>query len=409
MKYWLTVILFSLLFNDLQAQSISGFSFVSDSVRSYTVKFKEINNLVLIPLTFNESDTLFFILDSGAENTTLFGAEFDSPPIDTTHLRRVKVSGAGEDEAVSAFVSPVNNIRSGPILGKNINIVYIPDDFIQFSDLLGHPVHGILGVPIFHSFIIKLDYYKHEVTFYRPGEYKPKKRFTKLPLQINGNRPFIDLFVEIHPRITMTTNLLVDLGESKPLSLFLSTNEAFILPYPNYHANLGKGMNGIVTGKVARVSSVVIGQYAIRNVITAFPDQEAIQFLTGNDQRNGSVGSGVLMRFITIFDLPGNSLYLKKTRWLRQPFSYDKTGIIIVAEGDKYDILRITGLIDNTPGAKSGLQKNDIILAINGSSVKGKQLGEVLQLIEEKGKRLNFKIDRNGRTMEFDIKLNKLL
>ena len=79
----------------MQSQHFAHFDFVSDSVQSYQVKFKEINNLVLIPLSFNGSDTLYFILDSGAENITLFGAEFNEPPVDTTRLRQVNVAGGG--------------------------------------------------------------------------------------------------------------------------------------------------------------------------------------------------------------------------------------------------------------------------------------------------------------------------
>jgi hypothetical protein len=391
-----------------EAQTIAPFSFVTDSVHSYTVKFKEINNLILVPLSFNDIDTLYFIMDSGAENITLFGSEFSEPPVDTMNLRQVKVAGGGS-ELLTAFVSPFNSIRIGPITGEDLNTIFIPGDFVSFSDLLGHPVHGIIGVPIFHSFVIKLDYFKKTITFYDRDHIKIKRRYSKLPLTIRNGRPYLDIDVEIHPRITMSTSLLVDLGESKPMSLFLSTNEAFILPYPNYYANLGKGLSGMVTGRVASVNSVTIDRYVLRNVITAFPDQEAIQFLTNAPDRNGSLGAGILKRFVTIFDLANEAIYLKRTGLMRHPFSYDKTGLIIVAEGERFDQFRISGVIRESAAERAGLRKDDLIHAIRGEPVQGKSLGIVLKMIEDSGRKIFIDVERDGEILEYRIRVFKVL
>jgi len=72
-------------------------------------------------------------------------------------------------------------------------------------------------------------------------------------------------------------------------------------------------------------------------------------------------------------------------------------------------VFRITGIIEKTPAEKSGLQKNDIVLSINGTSVKGISLGEALNLIEQSGRRLYFEVDRNGTIMDFTMKLFKVL
>ena len=402
------IILNLLLVLSAQAQNISHFSFISDSVSHHTMKFKVINNLILLPLSFNGSDTLYFILDSGAENITLFGAEFETPPVDTSQLRLVNVAGSG-DELIRAFVSPINKMKIGQIIGKSVNIIYIPDDFIQFSDLLGHEVHGILGIQIFQSFVIKLDYFHREVTFIDIDYFKPKRRYSQLPVNLVSGRPFIDLEVEIHPKIKMETNLLVDLGESKPLSLFLSTNEAFILPYPNYYANLGKGLSGMITGRVARVKSVTIDKFVLNNVITAFPDQDAIQYLTSNSRRNGSLGAGILRRFVSVFDLPHKMIYLKRSGLLRQPFSYDNTGLIMVAEGVSFDEFRITGVIAGSAAEKSGLQQDDLVIAVNGEPTKGLKLGEVINLISIGGRKLHFDVQRNEELLEFSFKVFKVL
>ena len=408
MKIFLFIFFSAILLNG-NGQQIESFQFDSDKVESYELDFIEINNLVLIPVTINKTESLYFILDSGAEHTVLFGSETNNLSIDTTYLRKVRVAGAGKNEAISAYVSPHNSLKIGTVKGGNLNLIYIPDKFVQFSDLLGHPVHGILGVSIFHSFVIELDYFSHKVRFHNPETYHVPKRFNKLDITIEGNRPFIDLDIEITPRVNLKTNLLVDLGESKPISLFLNSHEYIYLPYPNYAANLGKGINGIIEGRVAKLESVIIDKYQLNNVIASFPDVKALKFLTTNANRNGSLGAGILKRFRTVFDLRDKAIYLKKTGLLRQPFNYDKTGLIVVAEGSDFGTFRISGIVDDSPGQKAGLQAGDIITYISGDSVEGLKFGEMLQLIENSGRKIEIIVLRNDKEVKKTMRVFRLI
>jgi S1-C subfamily serine protease len=57
-------------------------------------------------------------------------------------------------------------------------------------------------------------------------------------------------------------------------------------------------------------------------------------------------------------------------------------GLAMVAEGKDYRTFRITDLLDNAPGAEAGLQKNDIITAIDGKPVAELTLTKVIELFE---------------------------
>ena len=374
-----------------------------------TITFKEVNNLILLPVHINGSDTLYFILDSGAQHLILFGSETDQVQMTDSTLRKVHIAGLGPEDKIEAFVSSNNQIRLGHMTGSGQNIIYIKDESVRFSDLLGHPVHGILGVSIFHHFVIDIEFFSTQVHFYDRKAYAPRKRYTALKTEIRNKRPFLEVSLQIAEDLHLITTLLVDLGESKPISLFLESDEKMLLPEPNYAANLGKGLNGVVVGKVARIESVSIENFEMKKVIASFPDMSSLRFVSTSNKRNGSIGSGLLNRFRVVFDLADSTIYMKKAGILRQPFSYDRTGLIINAEGENYDIFRISGVINESPGYRAGLQNGDIIKSINQVDVDNMKFGEMLNLIEEAGRKIYIEIERNGERIEKRMKIFRLL
>ncbi len=408
MKYYFTIILQLFLSASLAGQSIPSFSFVNESMESYTIDFKEINNLVVLPISVNNSDTLYFVLDSGAENIILFGSEFDTPPIDTNQLRQVNVGGLGSDETIEAYVSANNILNIGGIKGSNQSLIYIDDDFLKFSDILGQPIHGIIGVSIFHSFLVQINYYRKKITFYSPQKSIRKRRYTKIDLTMINDRPYIEMDIEIHPRINLITNLLLDLGESKPMSLYLNSHELIFLPEPNYYANLGKGLNGMVTGRVGTIHGVRLKRFQLNDVLTAFPNEADIRHVVDIETRNGSLGAGIIKQFISLFDLSNAKLYLRRGSLLKHSFKFDKTGLVIVSEGENYDQFLITGVIEGTAGYRAGLEIGDKIISIDAEEVQGKKLGDVIKFIEDGGRRLSIKVLRNGEKKSFVLRIFKL-
>lgn len=405
MKWRLIILINWLLVSSLSAQTYTNFIFESDSIRQHTIPFKEINNLILLPVALNQSDTLYFILDTGAENIILFSSEFETIPIDTNNLRKVKVGGIGEGDAIEAYVSPGNHISIGAIEGNNQNLIYIKDDFLKFSDLLGHPVHGILGISIFRSFIVEINYFTKKVTFIRQDVFKPKRRYSHIDLEMRGNKPYIELHLEMHPRINLVSYLLVDLGESKPLSLYLDSHESIFIPEPSYYTNLGKGLTGLVNGRVARISGLTIDRYELKNILTAFPDVEGIKHTAHIEERNGSLGAGIIKRFVSIFDINNETLYLKRNGILRQPFMYDKTGLILVSEGENFDQIIVTGVINGSAGDKAGLKVNDRIIAIGDENIEGEKLGSVLNIIEDSGRKFFITVVRNEEVKRLKLRM----
>jgi carboxyl-terminal processing protease len=80
---------------------------------------------------------------------------------------------------------------------------------------------------------------------------------------------------------------------------------------------------------------------------------------------------------------------------------YVGVGIVLNQQNGQFVIVRV---VSNAPAEKAGLEAGDIIVAVNGTSVKDKTLQELSQMIVGKeGTSVKIKIKRGETTKEFDV------
>ena len=74
----------------------AGF-FLPDSVTELTIKFQAVRNLIVLPVTLNDSITVNLILDTGCRNLLLFGKKFQEL-LNAQSGRTIQFSGLGEGQ-----------------------------------------------------------------------------------------------------------------------------------------------------------------------------------------------------------------------------------------------------------------------------------------------------------------------
>ena len=74
-----------------------GFFFENPRKKSHTIKFETASNLIIIPVTINESDTLNFILDTGVRYPIITELPFINK-LNLNYMMPVQVKGLGEGE-----------------------------------------------------------------------------------------------------------------------------------------------------------------------------------------------------------------------------------------------------------------------------------------------------------------------
>ena len=407
------------------------------------VKFKLINNLIIIPMQVNGSE-LSFILDSGVGKPILFNLS-DQDSIQINNVSEITIRGLGKGEPIQALRSRNNFFKMGSVENSNQQLYVVMDKNLNFSPSLGIPVHGIIGYDLFRDFVVDVNYGSKTIKFYDPDfyRYKSSKKSETLPLHILKKKAYIDGKVYLNDRREIPVKMLLDTGSSD--AIWLLEDKNIEIPDKSYDDFLGKGLSGNIFGKRTMVSGLKIGRFKLENAKAAFPDMESFGAILNLGGRNGSVGGEVLKRFNIVFDYPSSKISFRKNQNFKTPFQYNMSGIELQHNGLRYvaesisdsrgivindnkesfgDVqilfepqtrlslvpeIIVSGIRAGSPAETSGLKEGDVILAVNGKSVHRYKLQEIAHLLNEKeGKKIRVLIERYNSDLLFSFVLENM-
>ncbi|WP_291726340.1 aspartyl protease family protein [Bernardetia sp.] len=394
---------------NIKRERYNGFSFERPNKKLLTLKFKLINNLIVIPVRINDSDTLHFILDSGVENMLITELSLGDK-LQVSYLKEIELSGLGSGEKLMAYASPDNNFNISGIIGHHQDLLILKEDIFHLSSRFGMRIHGIMGYGIFADFIVKVNYESATITFYnkRKYKYKPHKKDIRIPIEIINAKPYIWAKVE-QDSAEVPVKLLIDTGGGHAIWLDVSSSEKLQIPQKKKQAYLGKGMRGDITGYLGRSSKLILKDIELKKVTTAFPDSTSIATVRGQGQRNGSLGSEILRRFHVIMNYSNNTMILRPNRNFKAEFNYNMAGIELSTPVPGSAIYLVSNIEKDSPVANLDIKKNDQIVSINGTNINKFTIHQIYELFRSKeGRKIELRLRRNGdvfdeRTIKFRL------
>ena len=313
----------------------NGFRFQKKTKSKQRVSFKLINNLIVIPLEVN-GKTLSFILDTGVNKTIIFNLS-KNDSIAVLNPKKILLKGLGGGASVDALLSENNRIRIKDMFNVNASIYVILKDIFDFSSKMGTTIHGIIGYNLLKNFTVKINYSAEEITFYNPKKFKFKKcrKCEVLPLQFHRKKPYVNVQVQLDTVYNTFTNvkMLLDSGGSDALWLFENSKKEIKTPKKFFNDILGEGLSGIIYGNRSRIPRLKIGGFEIKNPTVSFLDTLSTKLARRFQQRNGSLGGGVLKRFTVWLDYPNKKIMFKKNKFFKAPFNYNMSGLDIIYNG----------------------------------------------------------------------------
>jgi hypothetical protein len=439
MLYRVTFTLF-LVFVSATSFSQGGFNLIHTD--NDKIKFQLINNLIVIPVEIN-GVKLSFLLDSGVSKPILFNIINLSDSLQINNVEMVYLRGLGSEGSIEALKSKRNIIKFGKAINVNQEVYVVFDEGINFASRLGVPIHGIIGFDIFRDLIVDINYTSKSIKLHNPETYRYKKCKTcrTFDLTIKQSKPYIDGMVEVDSH-KIPVKLLIDTGGSDALWLF-EDEERLIMPKDGkyFEDYLGKGLSGSVYGKRSKIKSFSLQDFKFENVNVAFPDSSSMSIARNYKERSGSISGELLKRFNIIFDYGNEKITLKKNSHFKAPFHYNKSGIVleqnglrVVRENDEgafnrddtstgnaktviqssyhYKIkpaFTIVELRKDSPAEKAGLLLGDIVLTVNNKDTAHLKLQDLNTIFSgDDGKSVRIKIDRNGMTLKYEFRLEKL-
>ena len=445
MKYflkYLIVVLF-ILFCSKESVAQSHFQLTNNAKRQ-VISFKLINNLVIFPMEVNGKE-LNFILDSGVGTTILFNIN-NKDSLQLKNVEKIKLKGLGSEKAIDAILSKGNRFSFNNISSTNQNLYVIFDDSFDLSSKLGITIHGIIGYKILKDFVVKVNYGSKKITFYNSDSYQYKKcnKCETFNLEFYKLKPYINVGVKLDDFSNKITpvKLLIDSGGSDAMWLFENSHPDILLPKKFFEDFLGEGLSGTIYGKRSIIKGIVLGKFELKKPTVSFPDSLSIAHALKFKERNGSLGANILKRFTVTFDYKKNKITLKKGRFFRDPFRYNRSGIELVYSGKllvkeksftnfklsgnkesplqseiildynyKYSFkpsYKIFKLRKDSPAYNAGLQPNDIVIKINGKYTYNMKLDEIIEKFYQKeNKKINLVIERNGQNYLYQFHLKK--
>lgn len=383
-----------------------GFQF-SGPVKKITIPIEVLNNLVIVPVVLNDQISLKFILDTGVRTTVLTQKTY-SDILKLNYSKEIFVSGPGGKRA-AAYVTDNVQLDLPGVHGTGHSMLVLDEDYLELRNYLGAEVHGILGYELFSRFIVQMDYERKRLVLYAPDQFKKKRRYQTLKINIEDTKPFLHANVDMGNGTVIDSKLLIDTGASHGLMLEPGSDKGITVPEKNVNSIIGRTLGGIITGRIGRIGSLQIGKYTIDNIIANFPDPKIkVDTLIGNKMknRNGAIGGEVISRFNVIFNFPKEEIYIKKNGAFKKPSNYDMSGITLKAKGAQLRTYEISQLRKDSPSEQSGLLVGDILISANGLMLSKLSLNQVNGFFNKKeGKKVTLLIERQGKRIRKQFRL----
>lgn len=387
-----------------QQQQSGGFEF-NHNRRSVRLPARIINKLVVVPMQINDSPPLNFILDTGV-STTILTEPFLAHLLEIPLTDRVHIIGLGQDGIVEAARAKGLTFHLHGITGTNMDLIILPEGVLNFSEVFGFPVHGILGYDFFSQFPVRINYRRETVRVFRNPNYRIRRNSEVIPLEIEDNKPYVylDLTGEGNLRED-SVRLLLDMGATNPL--FLSQNYKH-LSEKMIPAYLGLGLSGRQMGKFGRLQQVKLGSFAIDAPVAAFPEKSFLTVAKHHWEWEGILGAGILSRFNLIIDYPSKQAVFRKNATFNRPFYINPSGIEVVAKGKGYNIFEITNVRNKSVAYEQDIRQGDTIVSIDRISVPRLRMDDILGLLnQEPGTIVQLEILRDNRVLNKTLRLRE--
>ena len=352
---------------------------------------------------------LKFVVDTGVRSSIITDRVI-TDMLDLPYNRKITINGPGDYSVLEAYVVTQVDLSIEKVHGYSQAILVLEEDYLQLRNYLGTEVHGIIGWELFNRFIIEFDYINEIMVLHEPEYFKPKRKYTAIPITIEDTKPYIMTEIQITDSISLPAKLLIDTGASHALMLNKKSDDDFYIPEKNLQADLGRGLGGKITGRIARIHQLEIDEFRFENLIASFPDPETYPDTLSIGERNGTLGGEILTRFKVIFDYHNQYLYLKKKHGYKKAFEFNMSGLTVSAKGDNLRIFEVELVRKDSPADRADIREGDIILSINGYSDKNINLNEIYQIFNSKeGRRIRLRISRDGKIIQKKFRLERIL
>jgi len=351
------------------------------------IPFELINRHIFVRINVNNSDPLWFILDKFAiidlERAKSLGLDLKG---------QVNVGGAGAGVLKGAYVKNSSFTLAALEGFKQPVTLALPLDILKPN--FGHDVDGIIGSDFIKQFVVEVDYSARVITLHDKQRFSYSGPGEIVPTRLDsGGHPIIQGEIMLQGRDAIKGDFVIDLGSGGALALARPFVESQHLPDSNQktiRAIGAGGTGGAIAGRIGRISALKIGK---------FTASAAIQ---------GNIGAQIMCKFKILLDYDHNRIILEPNASFKEPMDHASSGLKIIGEGKDYRTFRVREVLENSPGTEAGLQRDDVIIAINERPAAELTLTKLIEQFE-RAVAYKLTVRRGEQTLQVTITPRKLV
>ncbi len=383
---------------------------MAKGAKKVEIPFERQDNFIIVKVLLQNVLPLRFIVDTGAEHTILTKKELTSL-LQIPYERTITLMGTDMRTQIIAHIARKVSLKLTNVTFEK-DILVLDDDYLHFDRFAGLDVHGVLGAEAFKGFVVKFDFVKQIMTIWDPSVFKPSdhRKYDELPIEITRSKPYLTTKAQIQSDSTVILKLLIDTGASLAMLLHTYSTPGLTLPPQTIRGNIGTGLGGEIEGVVGRIRHVQIGSHRLSAPVCNF--HELLQLSDSNfiNGRNGLLGSEILSRFNFIIDFGKEKMYVQTNRFFKQAFTYDRSGISLIASGSDLKQFLVQDILENSPASQSGIQVGDEIIKLNWLPNRFYTLTSMNYKLQSKiGRTIHLTLKRNGQKIKVKFKLRELI
>lgn len=382
---------------EMPKEKIEDYVFLNSGTK-VTLPFELTGNHIFVKAIVNKSFPAWLIFDTGA-GTSLLDMNF-AKKIGIESLGEAAIAGAsGADKAM---LLKINSIQLGDLLLQERNGVAI--NLATIEEYEGREINGILGYDVTSLFVVEIDYYNKNITFYDPKNFQYSGKGEKFDLEISANIPSIKARVDDEPE----GSYVLDSGSRASLILYspFVKEKKFLEKYPKATESLaGHGVGGAVQGFTARLKKIQLGSFVINEPVTFL--STAKEGALAMYKYQGNIGGVVLKQFKVVLDYKNKKMILEKNPSFGQREENDKSGMMLILKDKK---IKVSQILKNSAAEKAKIETGDELLSLNGKPSNTLTLEKIREMFQDKeGTVIKMEIKRGEETKKFELKLKSMI
>ena len=370
------------------------------------IPFELVTRHILIRVKINNSGPLWFIFDTGDKVAIVDLGRAKS--LGLSLHGEVNVGGAGAGTLKGSTVQDASLTVIGVEGNPQPVVLAIPLDGLE--PRFGHDIDGIIGADFIKQFVVEIDYPARVLRLHDKNKFVYSGSGEVLPLTfIHGGHPIIDADVTVTGRPAVKGRFVLDFGSGASLALHrpFVEQQNLLAPSQKTIRVIGAGgAGGKITGRSGRVAELRIGKFQIDNPLTLFSEDRSGAFASSEIQ--GNIGAMILSKFKTLLDYGRERIIFEPNASLKDPIAPVSNGLKLIADGFDYKTFRVEELLEDSPATEAGLQKEDVVLAVDGRPTAELTLSSLNEALERPVPH-KLSVRRAGQTLEITLTPRRLI